>query len=118
MAEETKTREERPTIKPLVLVCRDADSVLLKLEMPGVPKDGIEVTVDGDTLSIRGHRPQLPEAARYVVRERPHGDYAHTFTIDETIDRENIEATMEHGILTVRLHLREEQKPRKITVNT
>lgn len=104
------------TIRPLAYVCRDADGVILKLEMPGVAKDALDLQVDGDVLSVRGRRETLGEERRFVVRERAHGDYAHSFTLDETIDRERIEAHMDNGVLTVSLKLREEQKPRKITV--
>lgn len=104
------------SIRPLTYVCRDEDGVLLKLEMPGVDRDSIEVAVDGDELAIRGHRLEVDQDAKYVVRERPHGDFAHAFTIDSTIDRQRIEAQMDNGILTVHLHLREEEKPRTIPV--
>lgn len=104
------------SVRPLAFVCRDENGVILKLEMPGVAKEAIDLQVDGDVLTVRGRRESFNEDTRFVVRERAHGDYAHSFTLDETIDRERIEAHMENGVLTVNLKLREEQKPRKITV--
>lgn len=116
MADQERTRTA--TVRPLSYVCQEKESVMLKLEMPGVTRDDIEITVDGDKLNVQGHRAPMPESARYVVRERQHGDFAHSFTIDDTIDRTKIDAGMENGVLTIQLHIREEEKPRKITVKT
>jgi len=110
-------REPTRLIRPLSTMTEDKGVITLSLEMPGVPKDGVELEVEGSELRIRGKRPNGQEPSRYVVRERAPGDYAEVYTIDETVDREKINASMEAGVLTVTLHLREAEKPRRIAIS-
>lgn len=119
MSEREMTTSERGRfIRPLSTMTEENGVITLSLEMPGVPKNGIEMEVEGSELRIRGHRGPQPQGARYVVRERGIGDYAETYTIDETVDREKISASMEAGVLTVTLHLREAEKPRRIAISS
>jgi len=110
------TKETRRQIRPLSSMCEDNGVITLCLEMPGVPKDGIDLEVEGNELRIHGRRPAAATGSRYVVRERVDGDYREVYTIDETVDRGKIEAVMNDGVLTVTLHLREAEKPRKIQI--
>ncbi|MFP4643360.1 MAG: Hsp20/alpha crystallin family protein, partial [Spirochaetales bacterium] len=68
-----------------------------------------------DTLTIRGER-DVPDSDNYLVRERLVAPYERTYTLDDSIDRDNIEAHMEHGLLTLTLHVREQVKPRRIEI--
>jgi len=111
-------REPNRTIRPLSAMTESGGVITLSLEMPGVPKDGVDLQVEGNELRIRGSRTASAGPSRYVVRERPTGDYAEVYTIDETVDREKINATMEAGVLTVTLHLREAEKPRRIAITS
>lgn len=111
-----KKAPERPTIRPIGNILEEDGTVVLRLEMPGVSKDGIDVSIEGDTLAIRGHRKAYAEDVEFVVRERRDADFAATYTLDERVDREKVEAKIENGVLIVTLHLRDEVKPRKITV--
>jgi len=104
------------TVRPLSGMAEDNGTITLRLEMPGVAKDGVDLEIEGGELRIRGRRNPPGAAARYLVRERPLGDYTDVFTIDETVDREKVGASMEGGILTITLHLREAEKPRRIPI--
>jgi len=112
MATQTETR----AIRPASNICEEHDAVVLRLEMPGVPKDGINVNIEGDTLTVEGTR-HAAEGGNYLVRERRTGGYKATYTIDQRVDRDKVEARMENGILTLKLHLKDEVKPRKIEVS-
>jgi len=92
--------------------------VRLSMEMPGVPKDGVELEVEGSELRIHGRRSAPQTSQRYLLRERLEGDFYEVYTLDETVDRGKIEAAMESGVLTVTLHLREAEKPRKIQITS
>jgi len=107
---------QRRTIRPVGNICEDKDAVILRLEMPGVNKDGLDVNIDADTLTIRGSRTPYAENVQYVVHERSDADFRATYTLDQRVDREKVEAKMENGILTVKLHLKDEVKPRRIEV--
>ena len=107
---------QRRTIRPVGNICEDKDAVILRLEMPGVNKEGLDVNIDADTLTIRGTRRPYADDVQYVVRERSDADFKATYTLDQRVDREKVEAKMENGILTVTLRLKDEVKPRKIEV--
>lgn len=106
----------RRVVRPRGDIWEESDSVVLQLEMPGVSKDGIEVTVEGDSLIIYGHRSAYADDVSYLVHERYDADYRAVYTLDERIDREQINAAMESGVLTMTLQLKAEVKPRKIEV--
>jgi len=110
------TRETRRQIRPLTTICEENGTITLRLEMPGVPKDGTELETEGSELRIRGRRCAPPAGREYILRERADGDFAEVYTIDETVDRGKIDASMEDGILSVTLHLREAEKPRRIQI--
>ncbi len=114
---ETRQIERRTAgIRPVGTIWEEDGVVYLRLEMPGVDKDRLDVHVEDDQLVIRGRRGELPEGARYVVRERRSGDFHQVYTVDDTVDREKIEANLEDGVLLVKLHLKEAVKPRRIEI--
>lgn len=107
----------RNSVRPVGNMCWEADgSVMLRLDMPGVDKDNVDIRIENDQLIIHGSRPAESEDRHYVLRERRRGDFHQVFTLDQTIDREKIDASMDQGVLTLTLHLQEEVKPRKIEV--
>jgi HSP20 family protein len=85
------------------------------LEMPGVRKDGLQIKIENNELQILGRR-EPPAERKYILRERPSGDYVQTYTLDETVDSSKIDAVLEKGILTLSLELKEHVKPRVIQV--
>lgn len=124
MAEERNVAKQeqapRPTrsIRPISTICECEGEVQLTVEMPGVTKDNLEIQVDNDQLIIRGRRNVQDVKGRYVIRERPVGDYYRSYTIDETVDRDKIAASMKNGVLALTLKLQEAAKPRKIQVKS
>lgn len=97
------------------MISQEKDAVILQVEMPGVAKDHIDIQIEDDTLTIHGSRAPR-DGEQFLVRERRDADFYQTYTLDETIDRDRIDAHMEHGVLTVHLHLKEAVKPRKIEI--
>jgi HSP20 family protein len=114
--QETQQAAQRRTVRPIGNIYEESDAVVLRLEMPGVGKDGIDININGDSLSIYGRRNAYADNVSYVVHERRDADFRAVYTLDERVDRNKVDAKMENGILTVRLHLKEEVKPRKIDV--
>jgi len=112
-----KVTRERGFVTPQVNIVETKDEYLLEAEMPGVNKDGLEVLLEGNELSIVGHR-QLDEVANseLVYRESTPRDYRRTFVLDPTIDTAHIQAHMEQGVLKLQLPKAEKIKPRKISV--
>jgi HSP20 family protein len=110
------TRAQREEyILPAVNIHQDAEGYTLEVEMPGVPKSGVEVTFEDGKLALVGRRERgAGESCTY--RESSDADYRRVFDLDPTIDTARIEATIEQGLLTVRLPRAEAAKPRRITV--
>lgn len=103
-------------IQPACSISEEDGTVRLTLEMPGVDRDGIEVHVEGNELIISAKNEASIPDAKYLIRERLAGNYRKRFIIDETIDREKIEASMNDGVLTLVLATKESAKPHKIEI--
>jgi HSP20 family protein len=101
---------------PLANIFESKDGYVLEAEMPGVNKDGLEITVENNELTIIGHRPDATFNADVVYRESRDLDYRRVFDLDPSIDSGKISAKIEHGVLTLTLPKAESVKPRKITV--
>lgn len=85
--------------------------------MPGVAKEGVEVSVEDGKLTLVGHRAAGEAPGRVVYTETEGASYRRVFDLDPSIDPEKIAATIEQGLLSVRLHKAEAAKPRKIQVS-
>jgi HSP20 family protein len=115
---ERKSYQER-MIRPACLVCEeDQGQIVMKLEMPGVNQDNLELRFEDNTLHITGRRPAASTEGAYLVRERLPGTFYQAYTIDHTIDPSKIDASLANGVLTVTLQRKEAEKPRKITVKS
>lgn len=111
-----QAEKERRTVVPASHIIEDEGEVLARLEMPGTTKAGLEIKVDGSTLTIDGKREDEVPPGRFLIRERRRADYHKAFTIDESIDRESIAAELADGVLTLRLKVKEAAKPRRISI--
>jgi len=112
-----KRSETRPTVRARCDVLEKDGEITLKLEMPGVTKEGLSVNIDGDQLEIRGMRDvKIPEGGEYLIHETRDADFYQVYTIDETIDRNKIDASLKNGVLTLKLGVKESQKPRRIEI--
>jgi HSP20 family protein len=104
---------------PAVDIYSTADrELVIKAELPSMKEDEIELTVEGNTLTLRGERKldaEVPKEQFHRI-ERSFGSFCRTFTLPPTVDASKVTAEYSAGILTVRLPLREEAKPTHIKV--
>jgi len=108
---------QRGFLHPPVNVVETKDGYILEAEMPGVGKEGLEVLLEDNELTIVGHRKAYgAEGAQPVYRESVDRDFRRSFVLDPTIDTAKISARMERGVLTLNLPKAEKVKPRKISV--
>jgi HSP20 family protein len=104
-------------VTPMASVSESGDSYLLKVEMPGVNKEGLEISIEKNELTIVGRR-SLPTVEGTVIhRESRSENFRRTFELDPSIDTSKISAKIEQGVLTLTLPKAEQVKPRKITVS-
>jgi HSP20 family protein len=91
----------------------------LTAELPDLTRDQIDITVDNGTLTIRGEKKFATDVKEEQFHriERRYGTFSRSFSIPPTVDTGRVAAEYKHGVLTVRLPLREEAKPRQIKVN-
>jgi HSP20 family protein len=92
--------------------------LVLKAELPDMKQEEIELTVEDNTLTLRGERKFDSEVSQEQFHrvERSYGPFARTFALPPTIDAGKVSAEYKAGVLTVRLPLREEAKPKQIKV--
>jgi HSP20 family protein len=103
-------------LTPLANILETKDGYVLEAEMPGVSKDGLELTVENGELTIFGRRAAAEKKGREVYRESRSFDYRRSFELDPAIDSTNITAKIDQGVLTLHLPKAESVKPRKIAV--
>jgi len=106
---------QRSVLPPVNITARN-DEYLLEVEMPGVNKEGLEISVEGNELTIVGRRHPEQVAGDVVYRESSEADYRRVFEISSDTDTGKISAEMNQGIVKVHLPKAERVKPRKIKI--
>lgn len=104
--------------RPAVDVVEAPDAYLLRIEIPGIDPDTVDVTLTGDTLTIRGEKPveQMQDDRAWRLRERLAGAFERSFTLPLPVSAEHVQADARHGVLTIRVAKAEQAQPKKITV--
>jgi HSP20 family protein len=110
-------RETEKFITPPASIRETADAYTLELEMPGVNKEGLEISIEKNELSIVGRRPAPAIQGTLLHRESRLDNYRRAFEIDPSIESGKIAARMNQGVVTLTLPKAEKVKPRKITVS-
>jgi len=108
--------KDRGYFVPQVNIVETKDNFVLEAEMPGVSKEGLEVLLEDNELTIVGRRQSGVPGAQPVYRESSPRDFRREFVLDPSIDISRLSAAIEQGVLTVTLPKTEKVKPRKIQV--
>lgn len=101
---------------PRANIFETKDGYILEAELPGVNREGLEVTVEDGELTLSGKRSDTTPQGNAVYRESRDFDYRRVFDLDPSIDAGKITARLEDGVLTLTLPKAESVKPRKIAV--
>lgn len=105
------------TVMPAVDIFEDADGILLFADLPGVPRERLEVKVEGDSLFIDAQALlDVPAELKVLHAEMRAPHYRRAFTLSHELDASRIDASLKDGVLTLRIPRVEEAKPRRITV--
>jgi HSP20 family protein len=104
---------------PPVDIFQNGDhEVVLKAELPDMTREEIDITVENFTLTIKGEKKAPAERNDQFHRiERPYGPFTRSFSLPQTVDAAKVSADYRNGVLTIRLPLREEAKPRQIKID-
>ncbi len=96
---------------------RDGDWFNVYFDLPGVDPDSIDLTVERNVLSVKAQRQrQLKDTVETVISERPMGVFSRQLFLGDTLDTERLEASYEAGVLTLRIPVAEQAKPRRVAV--
>jgi len=104
-------------VAPMATVVENADGYTLEVEMPGVNKEGLEMWVENNELTIVGRRSMPAITGTLIHRESRRENFRRTFELDPSIDAGKVSARIEKGVVTLTLPKAEQVKPRKITVS-
>jgi HSP20 family protein len=107
-----------PFSDPSVDVAETDDQYVVKASLPGVKADDLDISVTGNTLTIKGQveDEKTISEEQYHLRERRYGSFARTVALPASVDVESIEATYEDGVLTLTAPKTEEDKRKRITL--
>ena len=108
----------RPTAMPMD-AWRSGDEFIVAFDLPGVSPDAIELDVEHNVLTVRAERrpTAVGEHVEMQVAERPSGVFSRQLFLGDTLDTNNIHAAYEAGVLTLRIPVAEQAKPRKIAIS-
>jgi HSP20 family protein len=116
----TGAEQEPPrAVLPAVDIFEDASGITLLADMPGVPKDQLELKIEGDALLIEGGVQALtPEGLEAVYAEVRVPRYRRSFTLSRELDTASIEANLKDGVLALRIPKQAFAQPRRIAVTS
>ncbi len=98
---------------------REGDWFHVHFDLPGVDPDGIELTVERNVLSVRAQRQRAQrQGVEQVIAERPMGTFTRQLFLGDTLDTDKLEASYDNGVLSLRIPISEQAKPRKIAVGS
>lgn len=110
-------QDSQRAVLPAVDVFEDASGITLLADMPGVPKEQLELKVEGETLLIEGGvQPRTPEGLEAIYAELRVPRYRRSFTLSRELDTSRIEANLKDGVLNLRIPKQAHAQPRRITV--
>jgi HSP20 family protein len=114
---DSELRQNEHFVAPVASIIEDVDGYMLQVEMPGVNKDGLEISVENNELTIIGRRFLPAIEGTLIHRESRRENYRRAFELDPSIDADKISAKIDQGVTTLTLPKAEQVEPRKIKVS-
>ena len=105
----------RPAVMPMTAY-RDDGSFVVHLDLPGASADSIDLTVEQNVLTVHAERKPPTGDAERVVDERSYGVFSRQLFLSETLDADQLTANYDAGVLTLRIPIAEQAKPRKVEI--
>ncbi|HEV2071863.1 MAG TPA: Hsp20/alpha crystallin family protein [Acidimicrobiales bacterium] len=114
----TEVAGHRPSVVPMDAY-RHGDRFTVQFDLPGIDPSSIDLTVDKDVLTVSAERSWHPgEGHEVLIAERPQGTFTRQLFLGDNLDAEHIEASYDHGVLTVTIPVAESAKPRKVEITS
>ena len=116
LAQQVLGTAARPAAMPLDAWQEDQEFVVA-FDLPGVKLDSLNLDVERNVLTVRAERPEpVGGNTELIASERPRGVFSRQLMLGDTLDTDNVKATYDAGVLTVRIPVAEKAKPRKIEI--
>ena len=115
LAEAVFGTTERPAVMPMDAFRHDGEFVI-QLDLPGIDSDSIDLTVERNVLTVHAERKRPDDDAERVVGERTYGMFSRQMFLGDTLDVDELEADYTDGVLTIRIPVAEQAKPRRIEI--
>jgi HSP20 family protein len=103
---------------PATDVSETPEHLILRLEVPGLSRDRIKISVENNVLTVRGEKQEetTVENENFFRTERSYGTFERSFSLPPHVDTEHVDAALENGVLTVKLPRRQEARPKEIEI--
>ena len=118
LAQQVLGTAARPAAMPMD-AWREDQEFVVAFDLPGVNLDSVDVDVERNVLTVKAERPDpVGKDTELIASERPRGVFSRQLILGDTLDAENVKASYEGGVLTLRIPVTEKAKPRKIEIET
>jgi HSP20 family protein len=107
----------RPSVMPMD-AWRDGETFVVEFDLPGINPDSIDLDVERNVVTVKAERPARDADTEMLAAERPRGVFSRQLILGENLDTDNIAASYDTGVLTLRIPVAEQAKPRKISINS
>jgi len=108
----------RPAAMPMD-AWQEGGEFIVAFDLPGVDIDSVDLNIERNVLTVRAERrDQTQPNVELVISERPRGVFSRQLILGETLDTDNVKASYDAGVLTLRIPVAEQAKPRKIEIQT
>lgn len=113
-----RSAPSKPRVFPSIIISATSEHLLVRAEVPGMELEDFDISISGDTLTVEGARTtgEGLEGGWYHRRERESGGFSRAVRLPAAVDGDRAEATYVAGVLTISLPLREEAKPKEVSV--
>jgi HSP20 family protein len=103
---------------PPVDIYEDANRLVLKLEVPGIPQEDLQINLENQTLTVRGERKLVKDEKEENFHriERRYGSFVRSFTLPATMETDSAQANYENGVLSITLQKKEAAKPKQLKI--
>jgi HSP20 family protein len=108
-------RNEKEALLPLTDIWETPEEIILKMDMPGVGKENLDIKVEGGMLKIHG-KVESQQPGNPLYAEHRSGDFHREFSLSNDLNQDKINASIQAGLLTVKIAKSEKVKPRKIQI--
>ncbi|MDQ1617475.1 MAG: hypothetical protein QOE19_44 [Actinomycetota bacterium] len=117
LAQQVWGTQSRPSIMTMD-AWRDGDEFVVEFDLPGIDPNKVDLDVERHVLTVKAERPTLNGDRELVAAERPRGVFSRQLILGDNLDTDNVAAGYHAGVLTLRIPVAEQAKPRKIMIST